>query len=176
MRKRATRMTDTDLGLLVLRVGVGLTFAAHGAQKAFGWWEGAGIDGWQAALDRMGFRPTAAWAAVSIGAELIGGLMLAMGFLTPLAGMFLIGQAVVIIIKAHLPRGFWSTKGGYEFPLALAAGTVAIVFAGPGALSVDGLLGLTFADWLRPALIGIGLVGGLAALASARPEEAPAAS
>jgi putative oxidoreductase len=169
-------MTDLDLGLLVLRLAVGLTFAAHGAQKAFGWWEGPGVDGWQAAVDRMGFRPTPVWATISIGAELVGGLMLALGFLTPLAGMFLIGQEVVIIVKAHLPRGFFNTKGGFEYPLALAAGTAALVLAGAGALSVDNLIGVSFADWTRPALIGVGLLGGLGALASARSQPAPASA
>jgi len=157
---------DTDLGLLLLRLGVGLTFAAHGAQKAFGWWKGPGWTGWQAVVERMGFRPVRLFAALSVGAELLGGLSLALGILTPFAATILIGQAVVIILKAHLPRGFWNRDNGFEFPLALAAGAVAIGLTGPGAVSVDGLAGLSFGDDVRLGLVLVGIVGGAIALAA----------
>jgi putative oxidoreductase len=125
-----TALTPGDLGLLVLRLVVGLTFAAHGAQKAFGWWKGPGWAGWYAVVTRMGFRPVALWGIVSIGAELVGGLLLAAGLFTPFAAMALIGQSVVIVLKAHWARGFWGRDGGFEFPLSLAAGVVAIVGTG----------------------------------------------
>jgi len=171
---------DTDLGLLLLRLGVGLTFAAHGAQKAFGWWGGSGWMGWQAVVERMGFRPVPLFAALSVGAELFGGLSLALGLLTPLAATVLIGQAVVIIFKAHLPRGFWNRDNGFEFPLALAAGAVALGLTGPGAFSLDGLAGLSFGGDVRLGLVFVGLVGGAIALAAsavvAKPAEDGAAS
>jgi putative oxidoreductase len=157
-------MDATDLGLLILRLVVGLTFAAHGAQKAFGWWDGPGWAGWQAVMDRLGFRPTAPFAAVSIAAELIGGLMLATGFLTPLAATVVVGQSVVIIVKAHWARGFWNRGNGFEFPLALLAGTIAIGLVGPGALSVDGADGLAASDPIRIGLVALGVVGGLLAV------------
>jgi putative oxidoreductase len=155
-------MNTTDLALLVLRLVVGLTFAAHGAQKAFGWWGGSGWEGWRAVMVRLGFRPAGPFAAVSIGAELIGGLLLAVGFLTPLAALVLVGQETVIIVKSHWARGFWNRDNGFEFPLALFAGTIAIALIGPGAASLDGPLGIDAAGGLRLALVGIGLLGGLA--------------
>ena len=54
-----------DAALLVLRVGIGLVFAAHGAQKLFGWWNGPGMAGWQGAMEHMGYRPAPLFAAVS---------------------------------------------------------------------------------------------------------------
>src|SRR5512135_2965351 len=101
-------MTSGDLGLLILRLVVGLTMAGHGAQKAFGWWKGPGRAGWHAVVVRMGFRPANAWSLVSTGAELVGGILFAVGLLTPIAAMALIGQSTVIIFKAHWSRGFWS--------------------------------------------------------------------
>jgi putative oxidoreductase len=157
-------MDATDLGLLVLRLVVGLTFAAHGAQKAFGWFDGIGWVGWQGIMERLGFRPFVLFAAISTGAELIGGLLLAVGALTPLAATILVGQSIVIIAKSHWAHGFWNKSNGYEFPLALLGGTVAIGLAGPGAISLDGLDGLAPSDAVRLALIVIGIVGGLLTL------------
>ncbi|HET7031390.1 MAG TPA: DoxX family protein, partial [Candidatus Limnocylindrales bacterium] len=139
-------MDTTDLGLLVLRLAVGLTFAAHGAQKAFGWWGGSGWMGWHAVMARLGFRPPAVFGAISIAAELVGGGLLAVGFLTPLAALILIGQGVVIIAKSHWARGFWNRDNGFEFPLALLAGTIAIALIGPGGASLDARLRVVVPD------------------------------
>ena len=154
-------MDTTDLALVVLRLVVGLTFAAHGAQKAFGWWGGSGWEGWKAVMVRIGFRPAGPFAAVSMGVELAGGLLLAAGFLTPIAALVLLGQEVVIIVKSHWSRGFWNRDNGFEFPLALFAGTVAIALMGPGRASLDAAAGIGASEALRLALVGLGLLGGL---------------
>src|SRR6188508_2705916 len=96
-RPGAEVMNPIDLSLLILQLGVGLTFAAHGAQKVFGWWGGPGLAGWEGAMAHMGFRPARLFALVSAGAELVGGLMLAVGFLTPFVAAVLVAQTVVII-------------------------------------------------------------------------------
>lgn len=168
-------MNGTDLALLLLRFAVGLTFAAHGAQKAFGWWKGPGWAGWMGAVARMGFRPPRFWAAVSTGAELAAGLLLAIGLLTPLAAMALVGQSVVIILKVHWPKGFWNRDGGYEYPLSLAAGATAVGLAGPGAVSLDQANGFVSAEEVRILLVAVGLVGGVLSYATSlvrRPETA----
>jgi putative oxidoreductase len=161
-------MTSSDLGLLVLRLVVGLTMAAHGAQKAFGVWKGPGPAGWTAVMVRMGFRPAGLWAIVSAAAELLGGLLFAAGIFTPFAAMALAGQSAVIILKAHWSRGFWGRDGGFEFPLSLVAGVVAIVGTGAGALSLDAALGIAYPVELRVALFVIGILGGLGAIAVTR--------
>jgi putative oxidoreductase len=161
-------MQSTDLGLLILRLVVGLTFAGHGAQKAFGWWNGPGLAGWRGAITRMGFQPVELFVALSIGAELVGGLLLALGLFTPLAAVVLIGQLVVIISSVHLPKGFWATNGGIEYSLALSAGVVAITLIGSGSLSADQALGLAFSDPVRAGFLAIGLVGGLLAVGASR--------
>jgi putative oxidoreductase len=171
-------VTPGDLGLLVLRLVVGLTFAGHGAQKAFGWWKGPGWAGWYGAMTRMGFRPANLWAVVSIGAELVGGLLLAVGLLTPFAAVALVGLSVVIVVKVHWAKGFWNRDGGFEFPLSLLAGVVALVGTGPGSASLDAALGLSYPADLRGLLIAVGVLGALVALAISRvrPVERPAAA
>ena len=158
-------MHSIDLAILLIRLGVGVTFAAHGAQKAFGWWSGPGLKGWQGAMVSMGFRPVALFAAVSMLGELLGGLMLAAGILTPAAAAVLLGQSVVIIFKVHWSHGFFSGKGGFEFPLLLAVGAVAVAVAGPGQVSLDHLIKLEPTAAIRGALLVIGALGGLASLA-----------
>jgi putative oxidoreductase len=157
-------LDSADIGLAFLRIVIGLTMAAHGAQKAFGWWSGPGPAGWRGAMTAMGFRPSGLWATVSTAAELGGGLLLAFGLLTPFAAAALIGQWVVIIGHVHVPKGFWNRDSGYEFPLALAAGAIAVALAGPGALSLDNVLGLHYDQSVRAALVVIGAIGGLIAL------------
>lgn len=152
-----------DLGLFALRVVVGLTFAAHGAQKAFGWWGGPGPLGWRAAVERMGFRPVELFVALSVGAELVGGLCFAAGLATPVAATVLIAQSIVIIAQAHWSKGFFSTKGGYEFALLLGVASAAVLLAGAGAWSLDALLGLPFPDPIRAGLLPLALAGGFAA-------------
>lgn len=161
-------MAASDLGLLILRLVVGLTFAAHGAQKAFGWWSGPNFAGWRAGVERMGLRPPGFWALVSTAAELGGGGLLAVGLLTPLAAAALIAQSVVIIGLVHLPKGFWNAKGGIEFALSLAAGAAALAGTGPGSVSLDAALEASYSGAVRGLFIGVGVLGALVALAIPR--------
>jgi putative oxidoreductase len=157
-------MDSADIGLAFLRIVIGLTMAAHGALKAFGWWSGPGPEGWHRAVASMGFRPSGLWAAISTLAELIGGLLLAVGLFTPFAAAILVAQSVVIIGQVHWPKGFWNRNSGYEFPLVLAAGAVAVALIGPGALSLDHALGIAFDDAIRRGLLVAGAIAGLGAL------------
>jgi putative oxidoreductase len=116
-------------------------------------------------MERLRFRPTRVFAGVSMATELGGGLLLAAGFLTPVATMLIIGQSVVIIFKAHWPRGFWNRDNGFEFPLALAGGALGLALTGPGAISLDAVAGLLPADGVRLVLVALGLIGGVATLA-----------
>ncbi len=166
-------MALADVTLLILRLSVGLIFAAHGAQKAFGWWNGPGIEGWQKIVAGMHFQPAPLWTIVSVGAELVGGMLIVIGLFTPLAATLLIGQSVVIVLKAHLPKGFWNKDGGIEFPLALSAGVLVALGVGPGAYSIDRLIGFGLVEPILWALLIVGLLGGLAAYAITRVAPAP---
>ena len=142
---------EFDAGIAALRITIGLIFAAHGAQKAFGWWNGPGYAGWTGSIGKMGFRPVAFWAFISVAAELGAGLLLALGLLIPLAAAGLVAQGIVIIGRVHWVNGFWSGNGGYEYPLALLGGSVAIALTGPGGWSLDARLpvGLLYEPIIR---------------------------
>jgi len=161
------------LGLLVLRLVIGLTVAAHGAQKLFGWWGGPGMTGWVGAMNRMRIRPAEPWAWLSALAELVGGLAFAVGLLTPLPSLAIAGSMLVAIALVHWPRGFWSTKGGYEFNLSILAAITAIALAGPGAYSLDAALRIHLPE---PATLIVGtillLVGVGVALGTRAPQPA----
>src|SRR5262245_47536256 len=158
-----------DFGLLLLRLAVGLTFAAHGSQKLFGWFGGYGIEGTGQFFEQLGFVPGRRRAFMAGLAEAGGGLLLASGAATPLAAAVLVAVMLVAIVSVHVPKGFFVTNGGYEHPLVLALAASSLGFAGPGRFSVDALLGLDFAgsSWGAAAL-AVGLAGGVLQLAGRR--------
>jgi len=153
-----------DLSLLILQLGIGLTFAAHGAQKLFGWWGGPGLAGWERAIEGMGFRPARFFAMTSGFVELGGGILLAIGLATPIAAAALAAQAIVIIGQVHWPNGFFNSRAGFEFPLLLGLGSAAIAVAGAGAISLDARIGLTVDPSIRLLLLGVGVVAGFVGL------------
>ncbi len=128
------------LGLLILRLAVGLIVAGHGAQKLLGWWGGPGMNGWTQSVAKLRIRPALPWAWIAALAEFGGGILLALGFLSPLGSLAIAGSMLVAIATVHLPRGFWVSKGGYEFNLALLAAVTALALTGPGAYSLDAAL------------------------------------
>lgn len=148
-------MLSMDFGLLLLRLAIGLTMAAHGAQKLFGVFGGHGLAGTAGFLESLGFRPGRphAWA---VGlAELAGGLLLALGWLTPLGAAAVIAVMVGAIAAVHAAKGFFITDGGIEYALLLAVVAAALAFIGPGDVSLDAALGWTLAG----AAWGLGAVG-----------------
>lgn len=171
-------MDTNDLSLLIIQLGVGLTFAAHGTQKLFGWWGGPGREGWLQAVGHMGFRPATFFAPAAAFAELGGGLLLAAGLVTPIAAAALVAMAIAIIGMVHWQNGFFNARGGIEFPLLLGLGAAAIGIAGAGAFSVDRLAGIAFEPTVRVALVLAGGAAGAVAVAvpRLRPERAASAA
>jgi putative oxidoreductase len=159
------------MGLLVLRLVLGLILVGHGAQKLFGWWGGSGMTGWTGAMTRMRIRPAVPWAWMSALAEFVGGLLVAIGFLNPLGSFAIAGSMLVAIALVHWPKGFWTTKGGYEFNLLIIAAAAAVAIAGPGAFSLDSALGIHLPE---PWLLLIGTVATLGGVAVALGTRAPA--
>src|SRR5437763_15237248 len=103
-----------DLGLLVLRAVLGLIFAAHGSQKLFGWFGGYGITGTGGYMESLGFRPGKLFAAASGAAELLGGVLLALGFLGPVGPALIVSTMIVAAVTAHWGQGLFAMTGGFE--------------------------------------------------------------
>ena len=164
-----------SLGLLILRLVVGLTMAAHGSQKLFGWFGGYGIAGTGGFLEQLGFRPGRAHAFLAGMGELAGGLLLAAGFLTPAAAALLAAVMLVAAVAVHLKNGFFVQNGGFEYSLVLGTAALVLSFTGPGEFSIDGALGIAMSSQVSgfSALI-VGLVGGAIPLLTRRPAPSPA--
>ena len=150
--------------LLLVRVVVGLLFVGHASQKLFGWFGGQGIGGFTSSLTKMGIEPAPFWAYFEAGAELAGGLFLALGFLTPLAAAAIIGDMLVATIKVHFAKGLWSADGGFEYQLVLMAVLTGIGLIGPGRYSLDQRFGLALP---RPHAFVVALVASLVVVAIA---------
>ncbi len=144
------------IGLLILRIVVGVTVAAHGAQKLFGWFGGPGISGFASWLGQLGIRPERPWAVVAGLVEFVGGLMVALGLLTPVAALAVCGGMLVAILTVHVGKGFWNQNGGIEFPLTILAAMLALSLTGAGVYSLDRLLAVALpepATWLIAAVV-----------------------
>ncbi len=128
------------LGLLLIRVVVGLSLAAHGAQKVFGWFGGHGLEGTGGFFESIGIKPGKTMAFLAGGAELVGGLLFALGLLTPVAALLIAITMLVAIFKVHAPNGFWVTSNGYEFNLVLIVIVVGVALVGAGSYSLDAIL------------------------------------
>jgi putative oxidoreductase len=150
-----------NIGLLLLRLTVGLTIAAHGSQKLFGWFGGPGLSGAGQFFTILGFPPGRRHAFMAGVAETIGGLMLALGLGTPLAAAAAISVMLVAIFSVHFQKGFFAQNGGYEYNLVLAVAALSLAFTGPGSLSIDSLLSYSYAGWFwGPAAFVIAILVG----------------
>ncbi|MFD4916072.1 DoxX family membrane protein [Streptomyces virginiae] len=127
-----------DTGLLLLRLVLGLTMAAHGAQKLFGWFGGGGISGTGQFFTASGYPAGDAMAVLAGLTETLGGLGLALGLLTPLAGAAIVGT-LINAIAVHGADSFFAPKG-IEYELLLTAGAAALALTGPGRYAVDRFL------------------------------------
>lgn len=145
----------SDIGLLILRLVLGLILAGHGAQKLFGWFDGPGLQGTTGWLRSLGLRPAPFWAFMAGLGEFGGGLLLALGLLSPLGSLGLIAAMLMAIILVHWGKGLWNANGGSEAPLINLAVALALALTGPGAYALDTVLGIKLPE---PFTLLVGLV------------------
>ena len=185
LAKQGGRGMAVDLGLLILRVVVGLFFLGHGSQKLFGWFGGPGFRQTSQWLSAFGLQPPRLWALAVGVVEFGGGCLLVLGLFNPLGSLGIIASMIMAIILVHWPR-VWVAQGGIEYPVVNAAVATALALSGPGRYSLDALLGTglpmpaTFLVGLAVVLIGVAIALGTrarppAAVAQPRPEERRAA-
>ncbi|WP_419849543.1 DoxX family protein [Candidatus Poriferisocius sp.] len=152
-------MDEMNLAMLILRVGVGLTFAAHGYGKIF---QGGRIPGTAGWFDSMGMKPGKLHAWMAALTEISAGLLLALGFLTPLAAAGMVGVMVVAAWTVHRHNGFMIVREGWEYTFVLALVAMAVATLGPMEWSIDSALGIDD-DWDGYVGLAIGAGGGVLA-------------
>ena len=136
------RLLSTQAGwsALALRLPVGIIFAAHGAQKLFGWFGGYGLQGTGQWMASIGLEPGVLMALLAGSAEFFGGLALILGLLVRPAAAVLALTMVVAIVTVHIGNGLFMSNNGYEFGLALLAASVSLAISGAGRTSLDATL------------------------------------
>jgi len=152
---------EVDWALLLLRVVVGLTLAAHGYNKFFGGGRIAGTARW---FESIGMRPGRRHAVLAAAGEVAAGLALAAGLLTTAAAAGFVGLMAVAVWVAHRGKGFFVMSDGWEYTAVLATVAVAVAIVGPGELSLDSVAGI---DDVLDGWVGlvVSLGGGLLAAA-----------
>ncbi len=164
-------MYDVDLGLVLVRVVVGVLMFAHGAQKLFGWFNGYGIEGTGGYFESIGYRSGMRMSVLAGVTETGAGVLLALGLLTPLAAAALVGLMINVAIAGHGNNGFWNhnTAPGWEFPMVLAAIAATLGITGPGAYSLDRYVGFsTGLESMGLIAIGAGAAVGIVFLSTFR--------
>ncbi len=150
-------------GLLILRVVVGALLVGHGTQKLFGWFGGHGPRTTGAFFEVLGYRPGVLFAVIAGLTEAGGGVMLAVGLLTPLAGAAVVG--VMLNAASSLRgRGPWVINGGWEYTVVLATVGASIALTGPGSISVDHALGLAWSTESGVGGVALGVIAAIATL------------
>ena len=155
----ATQLTAVSIGLLLLRLVVGLAIAAHGSQKLFGWFGGHGLAGTGGFFEMIGFKPGRLFALLAGTTEIVSGLLIAAGFLGPIGPALMLSVMIVAAVSVHLKNGFFAQSGGIEVPVLFAVAAIALAFTGFGQFSIDALTGL--GALFTPAIAGVALVVGI---------------
>src|SRR3984885_2510887 len=127
-------MTAYEVGLLILRLVLGLTLAAHGYNKFFG---GGRIPGTARWFESIGMKHGTFQAVVAASTQMRAGLGLAAGLLPPIPAAGFVALMLVAAWTVHRPNGFFIVKEGWEYNLVLALSAIAVATLGPGRLSLD---------------------------------------
>jgi putative oxidoreductase len=146
----AIDLQTLSIGLLLIRVAVGLIMAAHGASKLFGWFGGYGLRGTGEFFAQLGFQPGRAFAAAASLGEILSGFLVAVGFLGPIGPALMISVMIVAAMTVHLGQGLLAPKG-IEVPLLYASAALGLALTGFGKYSVDALVNLAFRR--RPTIV-----------------------
>lgn len=131
--------TSSSWATIPIRLALAAVFFVHGADKMFGSFGGPGLNAFvnQGPAPFSFMRPAWLWWGLAAVSELLGSILVFLGLLTRVGAFLLFCTMLTAIIGYHWPHGFFANKGGYEYPLALFAMSLALMIAGGGMASVD---------------------------------------
>jgi putative oxidoreductase len=157
----ASDVDAVNYGMLMLRVGTGVTLSAHGYNKFFGGGRIPGTANW---FNSMGMRPGKVHAILAASTEMGAGILLALGLLTPLAAAAFVSLMVVAAYTVHIKNGFFIVRSGWEYNWILALIAVTVATIGPYKYSLDYALGIAFrfnglTGFLVALVVGLGGAG-----------------
>lgn len=168
-----TYVTDAGTlgaGLLLARLILGVLMVAHGGQKLFGWLGGYGIAGTAGFFEQLGFRPGRLFVITSSVAEVLSGILIALGLFGPVGPALLLSVMIVAAVSVHWGHGLFAGTNGIEVPLLYAAGAIALALTGPGPFSLDAMLEIDiWTPALKAVALAVGVVGGVVNLLARRP-------
>nr|WP_228039840.1 DoxX family membrane protein [Streptomyces chromofuscus] len=149
------------MGILLLRLAAGLILAGSGSQKLFGLFGGAGLDATGKGFAEQGYEPGVFFAGLAGASELLGGLGLAAGLLTPLAAAAAIGVMFHAMVVAPQYSLWPAGPPSFAYPMLLAVAAVAIAAVGPGSISLDTFFPWRNGGWIPFCVaLGLGVLGG----------------
>ena len=159
-----------DAGIFIIRVLFGLAIASHGAQKLSSWFGGYGIRKTGGFFEALGFRPGTLFATAAGLSEMGGGLLIAVGLFTPVGAAAVLSAMLVAMFSVHVKNGFFAANNGIELPFLYAVAAVGIALAGPGAISIDSMLGFNslFTPYVVAGLLVIAAFGSAVTLSARR--------
>jgi putative oxidoreductase len=128
-----SNLINSTLVPLILRLGLAAVFIFHGYEKVSGSGNEAGAN-WAAAMPKP---PTKIEQLAVAYGELAGGIALAIGFLSRLAALGLVGIMAGAIYTLTGEKGFSALQGGYEYNATLIVMCVAVILMGSGTIAVD---------------------------------------
>jgi len=121
-----------SIGLLIIRLVLGLTLMGHGSQKLCGWFGGHGLKGTAGWLDSIGIKPGLLMALLAGIGELLGGFLFATGLYFWLGAVLIVITMLVALFKVHLKNGYWITEGGFEYLFLIIVVAIGLFITGPG--------------------------------------------
>jgi putative oxidoreductase len=115
--------------------------AAHGAQKALGWFDGPGPENAGKMMHELGFRPGEKYAFMASWNEIVSGSLIVLGLGGPVGPAMLISNMIVAQASVHWKNGFFAQQNGIELPLIYSAAALTFAATDFGPISMDALLG-----------------------------------
>src|SRR4029453_5503263 len=130
--------TSSTFATIPLRIVLAIVMIAHGGQKVLGVWGGPGFKQFTAGNTPFGFmRPTWLWLGAAALSELVGGILVGLGFLTRVGSFCIACVMLTAVAGVHWPNGLFSANRGYEYPMVLLGIALALLISGGGQASAD---------------------------------------